>query len=167
MTRWEQTWAAEVLAAFAPATATQGLTPRAGEVDYISTFMRLLKGSTPLAALGLRAALWMVVLAPLWLWGRSATFSRLAAAERVELLSKLLRHGSTAVRELSLLLKFAAAVALLGTPSVRARSGYDVPQIQRAETAPEQSHRTLTLARDDLPAADVLERTSGPSQAAS
>jgi hypothetical protein len=135
MTFWEQTWAADVLAAFAPVdpsdartrTATT-LAPRDGEVDYASVFFRLMRGSTPVAALGLRFALWMVAFAPFWLWGRFSTFSKLGRTERTELLSRLLRHGSHVVRELALLLKFAAAVALLGTPSVRARSGYDNAQ---------------------------------------
>jgi hypothetical protein len=124
MTPWEQQWALDVLAAFAP-PASDGLSPLPGEVDYGSTFRRMQRGATPLASFGLRLALWMVVLSPLWLLGRFATFSRLALRERTELLARLLRHTSSGVRELSLLLKFTAAVALLGTPSVRARSGYD------------------------------------------
>jgi hypothetical protein len=149
MTRWEHIWAIEVLAAFAPASAEtrssisatppnpdSPLIPHEGEVDYFRVYRRLIAGSTPLAALGLRFALWMVALAPVWLMGRFMTFSTLALAERTELLSRLLRHTSLVVRELSLLLKFAAAVALLGTPSVRERSGYDAP------------HATANVARD-------------------
>src|SRR4051794_21253605 len=128
MTRWELSWAVEVLAAFAPSSAEakgRELAPRDGEVDYLRTWRRMVHGSTPLAALGLRVGLWMVTFAPVWLMGRLTTFSELARAERTEVLSRLLRHTSLFVRELSLLLKFSAAVALLGTPSVRARSGYD------------------------------------------
>ncbi|HET6334296.1 MAG TPA: hypothetical protein VFG30_13830 [Polyangiales bacterium] len=138
MTRWEHIWAVEVLAAFAPAAEPRNgssqpsknsqLAPREGEVDYLRTFRRMHAGSTPLAGLGLRFALWMVALAPLWLLGRFATFSKLARAERTELLSRLLRHTNLVVRELALLLKLTAAFALLGTPSVRERSGYDKPQ---------------------------------------
>jgi hypothetical protein len=140
MMRWEHIWAAEVLAAFAPScTETPGshdpqLAPCEGEVDYLRTYRRMVTGSTPLAGLGLRFALIMVALAPVWLLGRFATISKLARSERTELLSKLLRHGSLIVRELSLLLKFTAAVALLGTPSVRARSGYDnVPPVANVQ----------------------------------
>jgi len=167
MTRWEQSWAAEVLAAFAPSSEarlnslprTDTLAPHDGEVDYERTWLRMLEGSTPLAALGLRFALWMVALAPFWLWGRFATFSRLARAERTELLSRLLRHGSHVVRELSLLLKFAAAVALLGTPSVRARSGYDNAQ-PRANVERETGRR-------QLPVIEPGTRVSLPERAAS
>lgn len=156
MTRWEHDWAIEVLAAFAPASTTtrrsisaapspdSRLTPHEGEVDYLRVYRRLLAGSTPLAALGLRFALWMVALAPVWLLGRFMTFSTLARAERTELLSRLLRHTSLVVRELSLLLKFAAAVALLGTPSVRERSGYDKPQVT-ANVARDAVRRTLPV----------------------
>jgi hypothetical protein len=156
MKRWEQIWAIEVLAAFAPVSTAprpsissapspdSPLSPHEGEVDYLRVYRRLLAGSTPLAALGLRFALWMVALAPVWLLGRFMTFSTLARAERTELLSRLLRHTNLVVRELSLLLKFAAAVALLGTPSVRERSGYDTP-LASANVAPEPARRMLPV----------------------
>jgi hypothetical protein len=124
VTRWEQAWAADVLTAFT-AEASQGLAPGASEVDYLTTFRRMRRGSTALAALGLRLALWMVALAPLWLLGRIATISSLARRDRTELLRRLLAHRVLAVRELTMLLKLTAAMALLGTSSVRARSGYD------------------------------------------
>jgi hypothetical protein len=82
---------------------------------------------TAVAALGLRAGIWMVATAPLWLFGRFVMFGTLKGSERTELLSRLLTHKSFAVRELTLLLKLTAAMALLGTASVRARSHYDAP----------------------------------------
>ena len=127
MTRWELRWAKHLLAAFAP-SGGPGLAPLAGEVDYETAFVRMRRHATPLAALGLRVALWMAALAPLWLWGRLATVSKLAIPRRSELLRQLLAHRTFAVRELTLLLKLAATMALLGTPSVRARSGYDSVQ---------------------------------------
>lgn len=124
MTRFEQSWVADVLNAFTH-DAEPALSPRPGEVDYASAFVRMRRGSTALAGLGLRAALWMVALAPLWFMGRLVTFSRLARRERTDLLIKLLVHRSFVVRELTMLLKLTAAMALLGSVSVRARSGYD------------------------------------------
>jgi len=154
MTRWEHIWAIEVLAAFAPAAESRNaasqppkvspqLAPREGEVDYLRTFRRMHAGSTPLAGLGLRLALWMVALAPVWLLGRFVTFTQLARAERTELLSRLLRHTSLTVRELALLLKLTAAFALLGTPSVRERSGYDKPQV--AASVVREARRVLPV----------------------
>ena len=162
MMRWEQSWAIEVLAAFAPsatdaAQADARLAPRDGEVDYLHAFRRMHAGSTPLAALGLRFALWMVVLAPVWLLGRFATFSELARAERTEVLGRLLRHGSFVVRELALLLKLTAAIALLGTPSVRERSGYDKPQVAAAVAREARRALPVLAAVPTAPVPDAFQ----------
>ena len=93
MTRWEQVWASEVLNAFTVEGAP-GLNVLPGEVDYVGAFSRMRRGSTALASVGLRVALWMVILAPLWLLGRVGTFSALALRDRTELLSRLLCHSS-------------------------------------------------------------------------
>lgn len=181
MTRLEHAWAVEVLAAFAPTSEARvspalrddaPLAPREGEVDYLRAFRRMLAGSTPLAALGLRFALWMVALAPIWALGRFVTFSTLGRAERTELLSKLLRHGSLVVRELALLLKLTAAFALLGTPSVRERSGYDKPQV--AASVAREARRALPViaAEPSAPVPDAFtiasqRRSVPPEQVAS
>jgi hypothetical protein len=127
----ERRWVSQLLGAFAP-TGGPGLAPLPNEVDYVTAFTRMLRHATPLAAIGMRAALWMAALAPLWLWGRLSTVSKLAGERRSELLRQLLSHRAFAVRELTLLLKLAATMALLGTPSVRARSGYDSVQAAAA-----------------------------------
>ena len=136
---FERSWADAVLAAFAPITQTPAATdpersatpppsllaPRAGEVDYLAVFDEMRLRSAPIAAFGLRLAVWIVVFAPVWLRLRLGTLASLAPAERAALLDRLLRHRSRLLRELSLMLKLTAAIALLGSESVRARSGYD------------------------------------------
>ena len=126
MTRFERRWARQLLAGFAP-TGGPGLSPLPDEVDYERAVLRMRREGTPLAALGVRLAIWIAALAPLWLWGKLATITvgALAVERRAELLRELLVHRVFAVRELTLLLKLCATMALLGTPSVRARSGYD------------------------------------------
>lgn len=124
MTRWEHAWAESVLTAFV-IEGSPGLNVNHGEVDYLNALRRMRERGTSLAALGLRVAIWMVATAPLWLFGRFKLFGALARAERTELLGRLLTHRSFAVRELTLLLKLTAAMALLGTASVRARTHYD------------------------------------------
>jgi hypothetical protein len=124
MTRLEQDWAADVLTAFT-LNGAPGLQAAPGEVDYLGALRRMRRNSTALAAFGLRIAVWMVAFAPVLLFGRWALFSRLARREQSELLTRLLVHKHMLVRELALLLKLTAAMALLGTASVRARSGYD------------------------------------------
>jgi hypothetical protein len=125
MMAFERRWARHVLAAFAP-VGGPGLAPAPDEVDYESALRRMMRGASPLAAAGLRLAIWIAALAPIWLWGTVTTVTRLAAERRPELLRQLLGHRAFAIRELTLLLKLCAAMALLGTPSVRARSNYDV-----------------------------------------
>lgn len=146
MTRIEKRWACDVLAAFAPERG-DGLAPKPGEVDYLGAMSRMLRGATPRAAMGLRLALWLVALSPLWLWGRITTLSGLAAERRSALLSQLLVHRSFAVRELTTLLKLAAAIALLGTASVRERSGYDV--VEASAEAESGLRRRLPLLVED------------------
>jgi hypothetical protein len=138
----ERRWAVALLSAFAPSGA-RGLAPREGEVDYLSTAQQMLRASTPLAAVALRAAVWMAALAPLWLWGRFKTVLDLDAASRTRLLTQLVSHRGFAVRELTMLLKLAAAMALLGTPSIRQRSGYD--NVQAVEKIESGIRRKLPL----------------------
>jgi hypothetical protein len=108
--------------------------------------MALLTGATPLSRLGLRLALWVVALSPLFVLGRLCTFTGLAPKERTALLDRLLEHGSFAVRESTFLLKTAACLALLGSQSVRARSHYDgAPQ----NAQPDESKKSLPLARGE------------------
>lgn len=126
MTRREQAWAEAVLTAFV-VDGSSGLNVSQGEVDYMNALRRMRERGTALAAFGLRAAIWMVATAPWWLLGRFAMFGTLARSERTEILCRLLSHNSFAVRELTLLLKLTAAMALFGTASVRARSHYDTP----------------------------------------
>jgi hypothetical protein len=128
MTRWEQAWADAVLTAFV-VEGSRGLNVSYGEVDYLRALTSMRARGTALAAFGLRAAIWMVATAPVWLFGRFAMFGTLARGERTELLGRLLTHHNFAVRELTLLLKLTAAMALLGTASVRARSHYDAPSV--------------------------------------
>ncbi len=155
VTRLEEAWALDLLAAFAP-PANEGpnaqLSALPGEVDYLKTLRRMRALSTPLAAFGLRAAVWLLAWAPLWLDGRWLTSSRLQLSERCGLLRRLLAHKSFAVRELSLLLKLVASMALLGAPTVRARSGYDnVEPRVRAESG---MRRKLPVLTEESNAAD-------------
>ena len=124
MFAFEQRWARDLLGAFAP-EGGHGLAPAAGEVDYVSVLLRMMREVTPIARLGLRFAVWLFAFAPLWLWGMFVTVSTLKNAQRTAMLSELLSHRVFAVRELCLLLKLCACMALLGSETVRTRSGYD------------------------------------------
>ena len=130
---FERRWARDALSAFAPEQGP-GLAPSAGEVDYDAVLQRMLREVAPLAIIGLRLAVWSAALAPLWLLGKFATISSLGSSHRPALLSALLTHRVFAVRELAMLLKLCAAMALLGVPSVRSRSGYDDARAAQPES---------------------------------
>jgi hypothetical protein len=135
MMGFERKWAVDLLSAFAPDSSSapnrsshgeqKVLAPFPGEVDYLATFVRMRHGATRLAAFGLRAALWIIALAPLWQRGKLQTLSTLSIGARSQALAALLAHRSLVVRELALLLKLTAAMALFAAPAVRARSAYD------------------------------------------
>ena len=121
---FEAKWVEAVLSGFASPSAS-GLVPQPKEVDWVSAFERIQAACNEKGRVGARAAVWIVALAPLWHHGRWATFAALSPEERTAELSSLLEHRSFLVRELTTFLKMQSAMALLGSASVRARSGFD------------------------------------------
>lgn len=124
MLAFEARWVRIVLASFAPAAAP-GLSPREGEVDYLATFASMRASAGPLARVGMRLALWLVALAPMWLAKRRGTMASVPLDVRQALLAALLEHRVYPVREAAFMLKLAASLALFASDAVRARSGYD------------------------------------------
>lgn len=124
MLDFERRWASAVMEGFAP-PGGPGFSPLAGEVDYVHAAEVMMRSSTHLAAFGLRAALWVAALAPLWLFGRFVSIDRLTGSERSQVLLRLLAHPFYMVRELSMYLKLATCMALFAAQGARAKSGYD------------------------------------------
>jgi hypothetical protein len=124
MLAFEERWAAAVLAGFAPAGG-QGIAPTQNEVDYVGTVRRMMRASTRQAAIGLRLALFLTALAPLWLFGRLRTFSSISARRRTEILQRMLSHRLYIVREIAFFLKMCACMAMFAAGAVRERSHYD------------------------------------------
>lgn len=124
MWRFERRWARAVLEAFAP-PETEGLSPAPGEVDYAGAFARMMATSTRKAALGTRLALWIAAWAPVWMGMGLRPISRVGIDVRADIVRRLASHRIGLIQELTMLLKLGASFALLGTDSVRARSGYD------------------------------------------
>jgi hypothetical protein len=123
LTRLEAWWASLVLPAFAG--SRRGFTVDEAEVDYLAALGRFLGAASQKARLGVRLAFFLVVTAPLWHDGRLRGLASLSATERSELLDAMSRHRFFVVRELCLLLKLVACMAIFRAPSARARSGYD------------------------------------------
>lgn len=120
----ERKWARVVLSSFAG--SSEGFVPD-DDVDYVDAALKFTRAGSEKAALGLRFAVFMVVTAPLWTWGRLRRLSSLSAEERSRLMDELLRHRFFFVRELVLLLKLVACMAIFRSAEARARSTYDRP----------------------------------------
>lgn len=122
----EQRWTRLVLSSFAGSSA--GFTVREDEVDYLAGAQRFMSAASEKACLGLRLAVVLVMTAPLWLWGRFTSLASLAPEERSRLMDELSHHRFFPVRELCLLLKLVACMAIFRSPAARARSGFDRPE---------------------------------------
>lgn len=70
-------------------------------------------------ALGLRLALWMVALAPLWTLASFATIASLDVDARERLVVRLLASPVYGVRQLTLALKAMGALAFARAPAIR------------------------------------------------
>ncbi len=144
VTTREAAWLEAVGSAFAPEGDYRDghLVPKPGEVDYVRTFCTMNAPAGPKVRYGIRAALALIALSPLWHQRRLATIEELGAKERTALVEELSHHPLQLVRELTLLLKVQSAMALLGTPSLRSRSGYDS---ERSEGTPIQLRRKVSV----------------------
>jgi hypothetical protein len=123
LTRLEAWWASLVLPAFAG--TSHGFTVREAEVDYLAGLGRFMGAASQKARLGIRLAFLLAVTTPVWIGGRLRGFASLTALERSELLDAMSRHRVFLVRELCLLLKLIACMAIFRAPEARARTGYD------------------------------------------
>ncbi len=140
----ERRFVQAVLEGYAPSTSTEGLVPLEGEVDYVTAFETIADASTDRARIGVRAGLWIIALAPLWLGVAFATMAGLPVQKRAAIIDRMLASNAFLVRELALLIKISAAFALMGTASVRARSNYD----RRAGVAPVRVEPVIKRAEE-------------------
>ena len=153
MLAFERRWTEAVLSGFAPPSETTlpaRLAPHEGEVEYFGALDRMRGASTPLAQFGIRFAVWMAALSPIWMTGQLKTMVGVRPDQRAKILERLLEHRVFFVRELSMLLKIGACMALVGTPSVRARTHYDLTPPPRTGVDDEKNAkkpRALSLLR--------------------
>lgn len=120
------TWAALVLSSFAPVSAG-GLVRSDREIDWTAAWERFVSSMNARARLGARVALLIAISAPVWALGRLGSLASLGAEERARLLDRLLAHRLYFVRELVLMLKVCACLAMFRSGEVRARTSYDRP----------------------------------------
>jgi hypothetical protein len=127
LTGFENAWAGAALAAMFPGSADAGLAGIAA-MD-VAGFLRGMMDRLPLrAALGLRAAVWVVALAPLFELGRVTTIRGLRASDRERLVVRLVKSRLYVVRSLLMMLKTFGALLYAGDASVRARLAAPSPR---------------------------------------
>ncbi len=122
---FERRWIDAILPSFLPEDGRLSLA--ADAVDYGAASEVMAAHATRLASLGLRVALWLAALSPVWMLGRPQTLDELSRPERTALLERMLAHRTYAVRGPALLLKLNASLALMQSREVRARTHYDRP----------------------------------------
>jgi hypothetical protein len=120
LTKLETRWAEAAMGAIFPGSRDAGLADiRAMDLrGFLSQVMTIVPFQ---AALGLRLAVWIVALAPLFVLGRFATIVGLDQAGREVVIEKLLASRSYAVRSLVMILKTIGALLYAGDDAVRAR----------------------------------------------
>jgi hypothetical protein len=88
----------------------------------IQPFFASVQRAFPLhACLGIRVAIWMIALAPLFVLGRFTTIRGLSAADREKVVVALMASRQYFVRQLIMLLKGIGALVYAAVPAVRAR----------------------------------------------
>jgi hypothetical protein len=113
---FEQKWASAVLGAMFPAEPGQTDAP-----DLGAGFSSIIRSAPFEAGIGLRLALFMVILAPLFVLGRPRTFMGLDAPSREKLLDALMKSSMYAVRQLLMALKTMGALVYARDEKTRRR----------------------------------------------
>lgn len=146
-----------ILEAFAPYDTQDGLAPQVGEVDYVNAYELIADASTDRARIGVRAALWLTLLAPIWMGIALCSMKSLPIEKRAAIIDRMLASNVFIVRELALLMKIGAAFALMGSRSVRARSNYD----RKNGVTPKVDPIVLRPNRNTPRGLPLVARTSG------
>ncbi len=143
ISKMEVGWATAEFGTIFPGSDEQGV-PGIATMD-IAGFLAEVCRQVPLkAALGLRIAIWIVALAPLFILGRFVTFASLATPDREKVLDTLLASKSYPIRSLVMILKTMGALLYGADPVVRARM-YARPA--NANSAPASSGKKLIALR--------------------
>lgn len=121
----EERWAPVVLSSFAG--STRGFVVHDADVEWLASTRRFMSAASDKANLGLRVAFAIAMSAPLWMTFRFRTLAGLLPEERSRVMERLLCHRIFFVRELTLLLKLVACMAIFRSADARARTGYEPP----------------------------------------
>ncbi len=124
MFAFERHWALCTLEGFAP-DGPKGLAPRGERIEWMAAWDLMNGAGTSKGRLGTRLALWFIAFAPIWMFYSFHTIAGLPKERRAVVLDRMLTSKIWLFRELTLLVKLVASMALLGNAKMRAASGYD------------------------------------------
>jgi hypothetical protein len=127
LARFEYRWADAAMGAIFPGSTETGLSDIRG-MD-VPGFLRDVLRYVPFqTALGLRLAVWLVALAPLFVLGRLATIASLGLADRERVVEVLVKSRVYAIRSFVLILKTIGALLYAGDDGVQARMSTPRPK---------------------------------------
>jgi hypothetical protein len=121
LTRLEHRWAQAALVSMFPGSSRDDGFADIGGMDVHGYLVEVMRSLPFKARLGLRAAVWLVGLAPLLVLGRLTTIGGLAPAEGERVLARLGDSRWYSVRSLVMLLKTFGALLYAGDDRIRAR----------------------------------------------
>jgi hypothetical protein len=120
--RFERRWLVAVFETVLP--AGEAALPLGAADAPLGRFVDDFLARAPLTAvLGLRGALWLIMLAPLVMLGRPRTFLGLPPADRIALLERLRRSDHYLVRESAVLFKIVGGLGFCGLAAVQQHLG--------------------------------------------
>jgi hypothetical protein len=118
LTRFELRWAVAAMEAIFPGCSDTGLSDI--RVMNVDGFLRELMAHLPIrAALGVRLAVWLVALAPLFVLQRVTTIARLALNDREQVIATLGASKWYPIRSLVLVLKTMGGLLYAADDDVR------------------------------------------------
>jgi len=120
---FERRWLVVVFETVLPAGADGRLPVRISDVPMDRFVDDLIRQAPAHFVLGLKACLWVVMLAPPFVLGRFRTFLGLEPSERLSLLERLGRSRTYVIREMPLLFKTIACLGFCGLPEVQSSIG--------------------------------------------
>lgn len=109
LTKFEKRWARAALTGIF-AEREHGVRVPFDRLDIEGTLDETIAFIPWRSGMGLRIAIWMIALSPLWLALRFATIASVALQEREKLLARLIYHRFYLVRQLALLFKAFGAI---------------------------------------------------------
>jgi hypothetical protein len=129
MFRFERRWLLRIFEAVLPSGADPRLRLGAADVPLGAFVDDLLARAPLLSVVGLRAGVWLVMLAPLFVLGRARSFLGLSPDQRTELLDRLRGNRAYMVREIPNLMKITALLGFGGLAAVQESVG--MPPLDR------------------------------------